>query len=344
MKKTGLLTLVIAAAFLLACLAWTMHLKELQSTMIVNRIANEAITTPKTSGSTQTELYFRWKKVTDIDLTKGLYAVDSSVLLTSAKKDAPELIFNAGLIAKIKPLGTIKDKDGRFTVRQQVLSSHSFDPITFCYPLDTQVLVYDLYNNNNALKVVKFEIKPDAVPAPYNLIKTGVVNSSEMDVAGKDIVIRSFAVVRRENLLGYINSSAMLWVALIVCVAASFSKNDSARIGGSVAALLLATSSNLVNVSKVCPDNMVNFAQLSTFYYFVVFALMLHAAVASFNNSAKITALNSQKAQSGNDNAAVITNALNKAKHFGELLKRAWIMTVVLFIAYYFLTYYILVT
>ena len=237
MKKTGLLTLVIAAAFLLACLAWTMHLKELQSTMIVNRIANEAITTPKTSGSTQTELYFRWKKVTDIDLTKGLYAVDSSVLLTSAKKDAPELIFNAGLIAKIKPLGTIKDKDGRFTVRQQVLSSHSFDPITFCYPLDTQVFVYDLYNNNNALKVVKFEIKPDAVPAPYNLIKTGVVNSSEMDVAGKDIVIRSFAVVRRENLLGYINSSAMLWVALIVCVAASFSKNDSARIGGSVAAV-----------------------------------------------------------------------------------------------------------
>ena len=87
-----------------------------------------------------------------------------------------------------------------------------------------------------------------------------------------------------------------------------------------------------------------NFAQLSTFYYFVVFALMLLAAVASFNNSAKITALNSQKAQSGNDNAAVITNALNKAKHFGELLKRAWIMTVVLFIAYYFLTYYILVT
>jgi len=344
MKKTGLLTIVIAAAFLLVCLGWTMHLKELQATMIGNRIANEAITAPKTSGNNQSELYFRWKKVTDIDLTKGLYAVDSSVLQTSQKKEAPELLFSAASISKAKLLGTVKEKDGRFTLRQQIFSAHSFDPITFCYPLDTQVLVYDLYNNNNNLKVVNFEIKPDAVPAPYNLIKTGVVNSSEMDVAGKDSIIRSFAVIRRENLLGYINSSAMLWVALIVCVAASFSKNDSARIGGSVAALLLATSSNLVNVSKVCPDNMVNFAQLSTFYYFVVFALMLLVAVASFNNSAKITALNSQKAQSGNENMTVITNALNKAKHFGELLKRAWIMTVVLFIAFYFLTYYILVT
>ena len=337
--KKYVIAIVVAIVFFGIFIGWANHLKQTELAAIDVMVTPQG--QPEVGDASKVlTLQLRWNKVGDIDLNKGVYSIDASCLEQSAKKEAQEISFSAASVTKLKATRLpIKEKSGLYSNRLQIMSGHSFDPLALCYPLDRQVLVYDIPENSKTV-VSQFSVVDNAVPSQYKVLKTGTIIREKEDIEGSERIIRNYVIIQKIGLFSYINSNIMLWAAIAVCIAASFFTNESARVGGSIAALLLATTTCINNIPKSGQSDVLGFAQMTLIYYFCIFVIMLAVAVITFRNIEKIGVLGKSK---NDDNKAAVEKRIKDLNGTNKTLGIAWIAALILFVAYYFLTYYIMV-
>lgn len=270
----GLTLFIVLGAMLF--FVYILHTREQQ--IVKNVIAAEQkeqamMEAIKNNYSTYADIYF--KNIRDVDVKRGVYALETVVDIHGKKGSTfPEFNLNNGNINNKKVLA--KEVNGDTAMeRQRLVSGHIFSAISICYPLDTQILNYEIVpksqQNNDIVMIRNVDVNNDKLIDGYKVIQSGTVGKLiKENASDEQLGLRAFIVLRNNSFISFVKFNLMLIIAFILAVISIFAHTGQ-RFGMSLAALLISVSSVGVSFTKIPDINALTYVELAGVYYVIVF-------------------------------------------------------------------------
>jgi len=257
-------------------LVFTLHRQEQQ--MVKSMIAEEEkeikiMEVIKSKNTSYADIYF--KNIRDVDVKRGVYALETVVDMYGDKGTVfPEFNLNNGNINNKKVIS--KETIGNMDMeRQRLVSGHIFSAISICYPLDTQILNYEIVPKSqkysDVVLIRKVDVDQEKLIDGYKVIQSGTVGKMIKENANDEqLGLRAFIILKNSSFISFVKFNLMLIIAFTLAVV-SISANPSPRFGMALATILITSSSIGVNFNKVPELNNLTYLEVAAIYYVTIF-------------------------------------------------------------------------
>ena len=279
------------AFLLVACLVLSLFLcfvNRLETTaQDTVSVATSDIIEPATNDEKFAEVHVEVVDIRDIDLRKGSYILTTYVNIhynpLEILQQPDFMIENAAILEK----RLIKHEvaaNGQINDVYYLVSVHSFVPIILNYPLDSQVLTFDMISKNPydtySFKINSWMLSTNIYLDSYTLKKTGTsLQMAIIDIGNNEFFTtykaRGYIVIEHKSFLFYLRSFQMMLVSVIIALISFLSISDNARFSAIIGALLISMG-NITNLfSKVRDGQVVTLLDVSSLYYILVIVSVL---------------------------------------------------------------------
>lgn len=278
---TMAISLLVTAAFLF----WVYQLHQEERQIIRSKVT----ASPEEVGAESTAeklvmVDVDFKNIRDMDIRKGSYAMETIVDYYGQKdRKLPELNLNDANVSRTKVLNWEDADSDLIKVQQQVLSGHLFTPVNVCFPLDTQVITYDIISkarlSGESLWVQNVTVNKTRPIEGYKVIETGSVGKLVgLTTKDKQLVSRAYVIIQHNSFFAYIMQYQLLLIAILLSGIVVFCPIEGYRFMASMAILFVAMSTVGAMLTKVGDSAVTNFVEVTGIYYslaFVTFFILI---------------------------------------------------------------------